>query len=100
MRVHTTKDGTKIKLCDMTEVEYRNYMQIRKRGLSRIPSTHLLCGFIQAEIAHLLTLLANAKREGCYYGNHKQYWTRHDRIMQHLTHNAAGQTPAARKETT
>jgi hypothetical protein len=73
---------------DMTEAEYRNYMQMRERGLSRIPSTHLLCGFSPAEIGHLLTLLADAKREGGYYGNYKQYWTRHDRIMQHLTHNA------------
>jgi hypothetical protein len=74
---------------DMTKAEYRNYAMMRERGLSRMPSTHLLCGFSPAEISHLLTLLEDAKREGCYYGNRKQYWQRHERIMRHLSHNAA-----------
>lgn len=36
------------------------------------------------EVVHLCTLLADAEREGSYYGNKAQYWARHKRIVDKL----------------
>ena len=38
-----------------------------------------LC-FTAAECSHLLSLLEENARQGWYYGNRDQYWTRHGRI--------------------
>jgi hypothetical protein len=43
----------------------------------------------ETERDHLLTLLAEAKAEGNYYGNRDQYWRRHERIVFKLTHGLA-----------
>ena len=34
----------------------------------------------KTETEHLLSLIEDNEREGCYYGNAQQYWTRSDRI--------------------
>jgi len=34
----------------------------------------------KTEAEHLLHLIEGNEREGCYYGNAQQYWTRSDRI--------------------
>ena len=36
--------------------------------------------FQKSEIQHILSLIEDNEREGCYYGNAQQYWTRSDRI--------------------
>jgi hypothetical protein len=41
--------------------------------------------FTQAERNHLLTLLEERKKGGCYYGNREQYYKRTDRLISKLT---------------
>ena len=38
----------------------------------------------RTELDHLLTLLRDARRDGCYYGPREQYFRRHDRIWSKL----------------
>lgn len=40
--------------------------------------------FTQTELAHLLTLLRDHRREGSYYGNRRQHYNRNDRLFSKL----------------
>lgn len=39
----------------------------------------------QAEVRHLQSLLQDSVRSGEYYGDRRQYWNRHQRIVDKLT---------------
>lgn len=38
----------------------------------------------RVELDHVLTVLRDARRDGSYYGNREQYYSRHDRIFARL----------------